>query len=317
MRSAAPLLWHDDRLFAVTARGSATMIRAATGEVLWSRSLGPSHIEPAAAAGFVYVALDDGRVAALAASESGQTAWETKLPAPATTLDLVRRPDFRRRRATSSSTASRRDRGKTKVAVAHRRCCRRPHGHRPAPRLLRRARQRAARARSWPRPADVEGAASPPADRRGVPGRAVAVGPWDRGRSGRLSDIDGSAIARLAAGRRTGRRARNCASPRPARSRVCSSSPATGRRNGSCPGRLRCRRSRSRACRMGLPDIKGCVVEGSADRRRRLTRQLLVHDRRQPASRPRRSSPVTAARTTAGSCCRRCRPRRTRCRPRR
>jgi outer membrane protein assembly factor BamB len=82
---AAPLLWHDHRLLAVTAHGSATMIRASTGEVLWTRLLGPSHIEPAAGSGFVYVALDDGRVVALAI-ESGATAWETKLPAPATTL---------------------------------------------------------------------------------------------------------------------------------------------------------------------------------------------------------------------------------------
>jgi outer membrane protein assembly factor BamB len=82
---SAPLLWHDHQLLAVTEHGSATMVRAATGEILWTRSLGPSHIEPAATDGLVYLALDDGRVAALA-SESGRTAWETKLPAPVTTL---------------------------------------------------------------------------------------------------------------------------------------------------------------------------------------------------------------------------------------
>jgi outer membrane protein assembly factor BamB len=82
---SAQLLWHDHRLLVVTERGSATMFRAATGEILWTRSLGSSRIAPVAADALVFVALDDGRVAALA-SESGQTAWETKLAAPATTL---------------------------------------------------------------------------------------------------------------------------------------------------------------------------------------------------------------------------------------
>ena len=82
---SAPLLWHDDRLLVVTEGGSATMIRAATGEILWTRSLGASRLEPAAGDGRVYVALENGRVAALA-SESGKTVWEAQLPGAATAL---------------------------------------------------------------------------------------------------------------------------------------------------------------------------------------------------------------------------------------
>jgi outer membrane protein assembly factor BamB len=82
---SAPLLWHDHRLLVVTERGTAMMIGASTGKILWTRALGPAHLAPAASTGMFYVALDDGRVAALA-SESGKTVWEAKLPAPATAL---------------------------------------------------------------------------------------------------------------------------------------------------------------------------------------------------------------------------------------
>ncbi len=83
---AAPLVWQNGRLLAVTERGSALMVRAATGETLWTRSLGASsRVEPAVADGRVYVALDDGRVVALAL-DSGATVWEARLPAGGTTL---------------------------------------------------------------------------------------------------------------------------------------------------------------------------------------------------------------------------------------
>ncbi len=83
---SAPLLWTGSGLLVPTERG-ITMLRSATGDVLWARALGaPSRIEPAAADGRIYLALDDGRVSALAAG-TGRTDWETRLPSPATTID--------------------------------------------------------------------------------------------------------------------------------------------------------------------------------------------------------------------------------------
>jgi outer membrane protein assembly factor BamB len=83
---AAPLLSQGGWLLVVTEAGRATMLRAATGETLWTQSLGAgTRVQPAAAGRQVYVALRDGRVAALAL-ETGRPLWEAKLPADATTL---------------------------------------------------------------------------------------------------------------------------------------------------------------------------------------------------------------------------------------
>jgi outer membrane protein assembly factor BamB len=82
----APLLCESGWLLAVTDGGRATMLRAATGETLWSLSLArPARVRPVAAGRQVYVALEDGRVVALAL-ETGKPLWETKLRAAATTL---------------------------------------------------------------------------------------------------------------------------------------------------------------------------------------------------------------------------------------
>ncbi len=83
---AAPMLSQGGWLLTVTAAGRATMLRAATGETLWTQSLGAgTRIQPVAAGRSVYVALQDGRVAALAL-ETGKRLWEAKLPAEGTTL---------------------------------------------------------------------------------------------------------------------------------------------------------------------------------------------------------------------------------------
>ncbi len=83
---AAPLLSQGGWLLAVTDRGRATMLRAATGETLWTQPLGPpSRVRPVAAGRLVYLALQDGRIAALAL-ETGTPTWEVKLPAEGTTL---------------------------------------------------------------------------------------------------------------------------------------------------------------------------------------------------------------------------------------
>jgi len=83
---AAPLLSQGGWLLIVTEAGRATMLRAATGELLWTRSLGAdTRGQPVAAGRQVYLALRDGRVAALAL-ETGRPLWEAKLPAEATTL---------------------------------------------------------------------------------------------------------------------------------------------------------------------------------------------------------------------------------------
>ena len=83
---AAPLLCESGWLLAVTDGGRATMLRASTGETLWTQSLGaPTHVRPVAAGRQVYAALQDGRVVALAL-ETGKPIWEVKLPAEGTTL---------------------------------------------------------------------------------------------------------------------------------------------------------------------------------------------------------------------------------------
>ena len=84
---AAPLLSQGGWLMAVTDGGRATMLRAATGEILWTQSLGaPSRVQPVAAGQQVYVALRDGRVAGLAL-DTGKPKWAVKLPAEGTTLN--------------------------------------------------------------------------------------------------------------------------------------------------------------------------------------------------------------------------------------
>ncbi len=84
---AAPLLSQSGWLLAVTDGGRATMLRAATGEILWTQSLGaPSRVQPVAAGQQVYVALQDGRVAGLALG-TGKPIWAVKLPAEGTTLN--------------------------------------------------------------------------------------------------------------------------------------------------------------------------------------------------------------------------------------
>jgi outer membrane protein assembly factor BamB len=84
---AAPLLSQSGWLLVVTDRGLATMLRAATGETLWTQSLGvPTRVRPVAAGRQVYVALQDGRILGLAL-DTGKPAWEAKLPAEATSLN--------------------------------------------------------------------------------------------------------------------------------------------------------------------------------------------------------------------------------------
>lgn len=77
---AAPVYWNNGWLLAFTADGTATMYRAATGDVVWRQALGaPVSGRPTAADTRVYVLLRDGRVLALALG-SGATQWEAKLP---------------------------------------------------------------------------------------------------------------------------------------------------------------------------------------------------------------------------------------------
>ncbi len=86
---AAPLLSQGGWLLAVTDGGRATMLRASTGETLWTQPLGaPSRVRPVAAGRLVYLALQDGRIAALAL-ETGTPTWEAKLPAEGTTLNPI------------------------------------------------------------------------------------------------------------------------------------------------------------------------------------------------------------------------------------
>jgi outer membrane protein assembly factor BamB len=83
---SAPLVRTGIGLVVPTESG-VTMLRAASGDVLWVRALGaPPRIQPAADNDRIYVALDDGRVTALAAG-TGRTAWETPPSSPATTID--------------------------------------------------------------------------------------------------------------------------------------------------------------------------------------------------------------------------------------
>jgi outer membrane protein assembly factor BamB len=83
---SAPLLCQGGWLLAVTDGGRATMLRAATGETLWTQPLGaPTRVRPAAAGRLVYLALQDRRIVALAL-DTGNPTWEAKLPAAGTTL---------------------------------------------------------------------------------------------------------------------------------------------------------------------------------------------------------------------------------------
>jgi outer membrane protein assembly factor BamB len=87
---AAPLCWTPDGVLVLTEPGGATMLAADSGRIVWTRALGAaSRIQPATGDGRAYVALDDGRVVALAPA-TGQTAWEVRLPSPAATIDASR-----------------------------------------------------------------------------------------------------------------------------------------------------------------------------------------------------------------------------------
>ena len=86
---AAPLLSQGGWLLAVTDGGRATMLRAATGETLWTQPLSaPTRVRPVAAGRLVYLALQNGRIAALAL-ETGTPTWEATLPAEGTTLTPI------------------------------------------------------------------------------------------------------------------------------------------------------------------------------------------------------------------------------------
>ncbi len=83
---SAPLLWTGSGLVVPTERG-VTMLGSAKGDALWALALdSPARIQPAAADGRIYLALDDGLVSALAAG-TGRTVWQTRLPSPPTTVD--------------------------------------------------------------------------------------------------------------------------------------------------------------------------------------------------------------------------------------
>lgn len=76
----APLVWENGWLLAVGEQGTATMLRATTGERLWGRSLG-ANVRPGAAmtGDRIYLPLENGRVAAVALT-TGAPIWERQLP---------------------------------------------------------------------------------------------------------------------------------------------------------------------------------------------------------------------------------------------
>jgi outer membrane protein assembly factor BamB len=83
---SAPLVWQNGWLFAATAKGSLTMLRAASGEPIWHRSFGSAVRVPAALTGErLYVLADNGHVAALQLG-TGVTIWDRALGARPTTL---------------------------------------------------------------------------------------------------------------------------------------------------------------------------------------------------------------------------------------
>ena len=83
---SAPLMVQGGWLLAATDRGDVIMLRSATGEVMWRQGVGAAvRVRPVAAGRQVYVALEDGRVFALALN-SGARIWEARLPGRATTL---------------------------------------------------------------------------------------------------------------------------------------------------------------------------------------------------------------------------------------
>lgn len=87
---AAPLFWDAGWLIAGTPGGEVLCIRAADGQVLWTRQLGsPLGARASIAADRVYLPLNDGRLVALALA-SGEPAWEHQLgdtPGPALVLE--------------------------------------------------------------------------------------------------------------------------------------------------------------------------------------------------------------------------------------
>jgi outer membrane protein assembly factor BamB len=76
---SAPPIAAGGWVIGASAGGDVISIRAADGQVLWTRSLGsPVRVRPALSASGVYVSLDDGRVVALDLT-SGASRWERGL----------------------------------------------------------------------------------------------------------------------------------------------------------------------------------------------------------------------------------------------
>jgi len=76
---AAPLMWDNGWLVAVTIEAEVLAFRASDGHLVWRRNIGsPAHAAPALAADRVYVPTEDGRVVALRV-ETGAPIWEHRL----------------------------------------------------------------------------------------------------------------------------------------------------------------------------------------------------------------------------------------------
>ncbi|MBE3134585.1 MAG: PQQ-like beta-propeller repeat protein, partial [Acidobacteria bacterium] len=79
---AAPLLWDQGWLLAVTDTGTALAIRARDGQVIWQRALGaPARVVPSLGADRAYFPLTDGRVVAVNLL-TGAPVWERRLGGP-------------------------------------------------------------------------------------------------------------------------------------------------------------------------------------------------------------------------------------------
>lgn len=80
---SAPLVWARGWLIATTSSGGVLAFRASDGGTIWTRTLDRA-IRPSTAVEYdrVYLALDDGRIAALQI-ETGDTIWERRLGGPA------------------------------------------------------------------------------------------------------------------------------------------------------------------------------------------------------------------------------------------
>jgi outer membrane protein assembly factor BamB len=83
---AGPLYWESGWLLASTERGDVFALRAEDGHILWRQALGsPLAVGPSLSGERLYVALADGRLAALQL-DTGEPAWTLPLNQPVTGL---------------------------------------------------------------------------------------------------------------------------------------------------------------------------------------------------------------------------------------